>query len=175
MLFPHGTVGRHKAAKSKLPMSCTMVFFFFWFFVTYCLISLSSRPPRKALFQGDLWIFSTMHSFFLICERVLRHLKKGLLRGVRTKVCASAHVLNALPELSAARESNECSVARSFESWEGRNFWKFLKIWMLTRTFSFSFFFFRGVWCSSKEYEKKEKGRDAETHTHIYPILFVSR
>tara|TARA_B110000046_G_C12947333_1_gene378567 strand:- start:865 stop:1026 length:162 start_codon:yes stop_codon:yes gene_type:complete len=26
-----------------------------------------------------------------------------------------------------------------------------------------------------KEYEKKEKGRDAETHTHIYPILFVSR
>jgi hypothetical protein len=28
VLFPHGTVGRHKAAKSKLPMSCTMVVFF---------------------------------------------------------------------------------------------------------------------------------------------------
>ena len=30
VLFPHGTVGRHKAAKSKLPMSCTMVIFFFF-------------------------------------------------------------------------------------------------------------------------------------------------
>jgi len=53
---------------------------------------------------------------------------------------------------------------------------------MLTRTFSFSFFLFfdpldRGVRnvVFFKEYEKKEKGRDAETHTHIYPILFVSR
>lgn len=52
---------------------------------------------------------------------------------------------------------------------------------MLTRTFSFSSFFFSTPWTEEyetlffKEYEKKEKGRDAETHTHIYPILFVSR
>ena len=41
VLFPHGTVGRHKAAKSKLPMSCTMVIFLFSdFFVT------QTRPRR---------------------------------------------------------------------------------------------------------------------------------
>ena len=43
------------------------------------------------------------------------HLKKGLLRGVRTKERECAR-FERVPELSAARESNECSVARSFES-----------------------------------------------------------
>jgi len=67
VLFPHGTVGRHKAAKSKLPMSCTMVFFFSDFLWRRTLLiykSLSSRPPRKALFQGDLWIFSSINTHF---------------------------------------------------------------------------------------------------------------
>ena len=117
VLFPHGTVGRHKAAKSKLPVSCTMTVFFFsdflwrrsncrssyspshtplskkgskkpsggtrlrnqnyrwvapwcFFFLIFCdedsayVISLSSRPPRKALFQGDLWIFSSINTHY---------------------------------------------------------------------------------------------------------------
>jgi hypothetical protein len=42
----------------------------------------------------------SMRSFFLICERVLRHLKKGLLRGVRTKERECAR-FERVPELSA--------------------------------------------------------------------------
>ena len=88
------------------------VFFFLIFCDVRLLIYLDhhSKPSFRETMN-----FS-MHSFFLICERVLRHLKKGLLRGVRTKERECARFERLKPELSAARESNECSVARSFES-----------------------------------------------------------
>ena len=45
---------------------------------------------------------------------------------------------------------------------------------MLTRTFSWTPWTEEYEKLFFKYYEKKEKGRDAVTHTHIYPIIFVA-
>ena len=142
--------------------------FFFWFFVTTAYHSKPSfRETYEFLAQSTLIFSDLWESFEAFEEGTFKRSPNESLRE-----CARFERLK--PELSAARESNECSVARSFESWEGRNFWKFLKIWMLTRTFSFSFFFFRGVWCSSKS-TRRRKRDETQKHTRIYTRYYSSR
>ena len=143
-----------------------------WFFFSDFLWRKTAfLSTTKSPLSGRLMNFS-MHSLFSDLWESFEAFEEGTFKRSPNER-ARVRTFWTRTWIERARESNECSVARSFESWEGRNFWKFLKIWMLTRTFSFSFFLFfdpldRGVRNVVLQRVREEGKGTRRRNTHAY-------